>query len=280
MAAGRGRRHRLTNASTLALFACFAARGAQDVPPDAEEQARILQAMRLYADQYIANLPNFTCEQVTRQFEAGRKPNRWRTGDVLTSKLLFNAGHEERNLELVNEKPIRAGIRHWHTALQTEGEFGILLDRVFSSTSQASFGWKGWDVVRGQRVAVFTFVIDAEHSTMTLQLSDLAKATVAYHGTVYGDPDNGAIWRITDGATELPRELRTQSIATDIDYDEVPIGEKRYLLPVQAIIWMTTDTNHVRNELEFRNYRKFETDSVIRFASAGEPASPPGDPKD
>jgi hypothetical protein len=279
MAAGGRRTDRITSASAVALFVCFAARGAQDVPPDAAEQARILQAMRLYAGQYIANLPNFICEQVTRQFEAGRKPNRWRAGDVLTSKLLFNAGHEERNLELVNDKPIRPGIRRWHTPLQTEGEFGTLLDRVFSSASQASFGWKGWDVVAGKRVAVFTFVIDAEHSTMTLQLSDLAKATVAYQGTVYGDPDSGAIWRITDSATELPRELRTKSIATAIEYDEVPIGEKRYLLPLQAIIWMTTDTNHVRNELEFRNYRKFETDSVIRFASAGEPASPPGDPK-
>jgi len=229
--------------------------------------------MRLYAGQYIANLPNFICQQVTRQYEAGRKPNRWHTGDVLTSKLLFSNGQEERNLELVNDKPIRPGVRRWRTPLQTEGEFGILLERVFSSSSQASFEWKGWDTVRGQRVAVFAFVIDAEHSTMTLRLSDLAKATVAYYGTVYGDPDSGAIWRVTDGATQLPKELRTKSISTTIDYGQISIGEKSYLLPVQATISMTTDSNNVRNELEFRNYRKFETDSVIKFASADEPAA-------
>lgn len=233
----------------------------------------MLEAMRLYAGQYIANLPNFICQQVTHQYEAGRKPNRWHTGDVLTSKLLFSNGQEERNLELVNDKPIRPGVRRWRMPLQTEGEFGILLARVFSSSSQASFEWKGWDTVRGQRAAVFAFVIDAEHSTMTLRLSDLAKATVAYHGTVYGDPANGAIWRITDAATQLPKELRTKSISTTIDYDQISIGEKSYLLPVQATICMTTDNNNVRNELEFRNYRKFETDSVIKFASADEPAA-------
>ncbi len=279
------RASRVALAPVFALFACFAVSGAQDVSPDgagqnAAEQGRLLEAMRIYAGQYIANLPNFLCEQVTRQYEAGRKPTRWRTGDVLTSKLLFNAGQEERNLELVNDKPIRPGVRRWHTPLQTEGEFGILLERVFSTASQASFTWKGWEVLRSRRVAVFNFVIDAEHSTMTLRLSDLAKATVAYHGTVYGDPESGAIWRITDGASDLPKELRTKSIATAIDYDQVPIGEKSYLLPVQATIWMTTDTNNVRNELEFRNYRKFEADSVIKFASAGDPASAPGDPKE
>jgi hypothetical protein len=271
--------HRIGYASAVAVVACFAARGAQDAAPDSAEQERMLDAMRVYAAQYVANLPNFLCEQVTRQFEAGRKPNRWRTGDVLTSKLLFSNGQEERNLELVNDKPIRPGMRAWRTPLQTEGEFGILMDRVFSAPSQASFIWKGWELVRGQRTAVFDFAITAENSTMTLRLSDLAKATVAYHGTVYGSPENGAIWRITDAATDLPKKLRTKSIATMVDYDQVSIGEKNYLLPVQATIWMTTDTNNVRNELEFRNYRKFETDSVIKFAAADEPGSAAAHPK-
>jgi len=240
----------------------------------------MLDAMRLYAEQYVANLPNFICEQVTHQFEAGRKPNRWRAGDVLTSKLLFSNGHEERNLELVNDKPIRPGMRRWRTPLDTEGEFGILLSNIFSTASQASFTWKGWESVRGERVAVLAFAIDIEHSTVALTLDDLVKAVLAYHGTVYANPETGAIWRITDTADDLPKKLHTKSISRSIDYDRVLIGEKRYLLPVQAGIWAVTDTNNVRNELEFRNYRKFETDSVIKFAAADEPASAAANPKD
>ena len=185
--------HLVTRVFAVALLPCFAAQAAQDTPPDAAEQEQILAAMTAYAEHYVANLPNFICEQVTRQYEAGRKPTHWHTGDVLTSKLLFSDGQEQRNLELVNDKPVRPGVRRWRTPLQTEGEFGILLDRVFSAPSQASFTWKGWEIVRGQRAAVFAFAIDAEHSTMTLRLSDLAKATVAYYGTVYGDPASGAI---------------------------------------------------------------------------------------
>ena len=275
----------------MALVVCFAGRAGQDTArpdsaeqyaarPDSAAQERLLEAMRLYAGQYVANLPNFICEQVTRQFEAGRKPNRWHAGDVLTSKLLFSNGQEERNLELVNGKPIRPGMRRWRTPLDTEGEFGILIDRVFSAASQASFTWKGWEAVGGKRTAVFDYAVDAEHSTTAFTLVDLARAVVAYHGTVYANPESGAIWRITDIENDLPKKLQTKSVSRSIDYDRVLIGEKRYLLPVQASIWAVTDTNNMRNELEFRNYRKFETDSVIKFASADEPAAGAGNPKD
>jgi hypothetical protein len=259
----------------LGLLAGFAARAAQDAPPDTAEQERLLNAMRGYAEQYIENLPNFICEQVTRQYQAGRKPNRWHAGDVLTSKLLFSEGQEQRSLERVNDRPIRPGARPWRMPLQTEGEFGILLANIFSTASEAAFAWKGWEVVRGRRLAVFDFSIDVEHSTLILNRSDLAKATVAFHGTVYGDPETGAIWRITDAASDLPKEVQTRSISTAIDYHQVAIGEKSYLLPVQASIWVATEANNIRNDLEFRNYRKFETDSVIKFASADQTADPP-----
>jgi hypothetical protein len=267
--------HRIRNASVLALLTCLGGR-AQN-PPEAEQQ-RMLDAMRVYAVQYVANLPNFLCEQVTRQYQAGKKPDHWRAGDVLTSRLLYSNGEEQRNLELVNDRPVRAAKRRWRTPLQTEGEFGILLDTVFGAESQASFTWNGWQTVGGKRTAAFDFAIDVKHSTMTLRLSDLAKATVPYHGTVCGDPESGAILRITSEATDLPKKLETESISTTIEYDHVLIGDKSYLLPVQASIWMKADRNYVRNELEFRNYRKFEADSVIKYASADEPAAPQAPP--
>jgi hypothetical protein len=105
---------------------------------------------------------------------------------------------------------------------------------------------------------------------LKLSLSDLSGAVIAYHGSVYGDAETGAVWRIEDAANDLPRELETKSMSTAIDYDDVEIGGKTYVLPVQASIWVATNANHIRNDLEFRNYRKFETDSVIKYASAEE----------
>lgn len=250
------------------LAASLAGWCAQDGPPDADEQQRLLEAMRSFSQQYITNLPNFLCEQVTRHYQTGRKLKSWRKGDTLTFRLRFSGGEEHRSLALVNDKPIRVGTSRWRAPLSTEGEFGILLANIFASASDATFQWRGWQDLRGRRVAVFDYSVDEAHSTLKISLSDLAAAVVAYHGSVYGDPESGAVWRIEDAANNLPKEIDTNSISTVIDYDEVTIGAKRYLLPIAASIWVATDGSNIRNDLEFRNYEKFETDSVIKYASA------------
>jgi hypothetical protein len=180
---------------------------AQDVDavPSSAEQNPMLDKMHEYAQHYESNLPNFVCIQRNTQLEAGKKSDRWKKGDVLTSRLTFNDGKEERKLELVNGKQLQQVRRRWRTPLVSEGEFGVLLSRVLGSDSEAVFRWNRWDSFRGRRVAVFDYSIDKAHSTLSLQLSNLVKATIPYHGSVYADPNTGAVWRITDTATDIPR---------------------------------------------------------------------------
>ena len=258
--------------STLLVLALAHGSYAQ-TNPDAAEQDRLLALMHEYAAQYVSSLPNFICVQETRQLEAGKKSNRWHKGDTLTSTLAFNKGRELRTLDLVNGRQIEAGSRRWRTPLVTEGEFGILLSRVLGPKSEAFFTWSRWETVRGKRLAVFDFSVDKENSTLSLNLSDLVKAVVAYHGSLYADPATGAVWRITDTASDIPPALLTREISTTIDYDEVSIGTNKYLLPVEAIVSLLLENKKVRNEMEFRNYRKFEADSSIVFGPA-ETAAP------
>ena len=241
--------------------------GANEAPPPPEAaQEKMLDAMRAYAGDYISNLPNFICQQVTEQLEAGKKPKKWRKGDTIVSKLVFSQGREERSLESVNDKPGRASgfVRR---PLVTSGEFGVLLANVFNQGTEAKFTWSGWQTLRGRRVAVFDFDVAKEHSTLRLSLSDLAHATVPYRGSVFADPSTGAVLRIADSAYDIPSEVRTKSIATTIDYDPVSIAGRDYLLPVEASVLLDTGSKHVWNRMEFRGYRKFEADSTITFGS-------------
>lgn len=237
--------------------------------PSAGEQQQMLNAMRRYAGEYISHLPNFICIQDTQQFEAGRKPTHWRKGDTLRFRLVFNDGAEVRRIELVNNQPPAPG-RRWRAPLTTEGEFGTLLGSVFGANSSTAFSWRGWDIVRGHRVAIFDFAVDGEHSTLKLTLSDLAQAVVPYHGSVYADPQTGEVWKISDSVTEIPRAVQTKSISTTIEYSEVPIGEGQYLLPVGASVLLDTGSNNIRNEMSFSAYRKFEADSTITYTSDGQ----------
>lgn len=224
--------------------------------------------MRAYVEHYLANLPNFICLQTTEQFETGRKKERWVKKSTLVFRLIFDGSHEQQSLELVNGQSTKAANRKVvHRPLVTQGEFAILLARVFGVSSNAAFQWKGWKDLDGRRLAVYDYAIDKEHSTLKLSLSDLAQAVLAYHGSIYADPQDGAIWHISDEADEIPPEIKTRSIATSIDYGKVTLGGVTYLLPAEASVRVATNVGYLRNDIYFKNYQKFEAQSTITFQS-------------
>ena len=237
-------------------------------PRPRTDPEQLLDTMRAYVEHYLANLPNFICLQTTEQFETGRKKERWVKRNTLVFRLVFDGNREQQSLELVNgQAPKAAKGKALHRPLITEGEFAILLANVFGVGSNAEFRWKGWKEVDGRSLAVYDYAIDKEHSTLKLSLSDLAQAVLPYHGSVYADPADGAIWHISDEADEIPPEIKTRSIATSIDYRSVTLGGAAYLLPAQASVRVATDSGYLRNDLYFRNYQKFEAQSTITFQS-------------
>ncbi len=276
--------HQLLFTSLIVFGAGLGSRAAaqQVTAPSPAEQDRMIAVMTRYADDYTSKLPDFICEQVTTEYEAGKKSEKWRKGDTVTSKLVFNGGREQRTLEMVNDKPVRADRRpRLHTSFSTEGEFGILLSKIFDPNSQAKFNWVEWDTIRSHRAARIDYEIDVAHSTM--ELTNYVKAVVPYHGSVYIDPDAGTVWRVTSATTSIPEELQMISVSTVIDYEPRPIENQNYLLPVSATVILVTDRDKVKNQIEFQNYRKFGAESTITFGSEDSirlliPASSPTDP--
>ena len=260
----------------FALAAVIPAAGQQSTPPPPADQEHIIDVMTHYADEYTSKLPNFICDQVTTQFEAGKKSEKWHKGDTLTSKLVFNGGHEQRTLELINNKPVRGDRRpRFHTSFSSEGEFGILLSKIFDPSSRAQFNWVEWDTVGSHRAARIDYSIDVAHSTM--ELTNFIKAVVPYHGSIYVDPEAGTVWRLTSETTAIPEELQMTSISTVIDYEPRAIEQQSYLLPVTATVVLITNRDKVKNEIAFQNYRKFGAESTITFGS-GDGAPPPQPP--
>jgi hypothetical protein len=204
-------------ATCCAIFLCAGVpAGAQEPVPSEADQQKILAAITRYADSYLAKLPDFICHQITQEFLADKNGKHWHKHDILTAKLVFSNGREQRTLELVNNKQVRDSRARLRAPLSTEGEFGILLSRIFDESSQAKFSWGGWDTVRGHRVAKFDYTIDRAHSSMSL--TNYIKAVVAYHGSVYGDPDTGAVWRVT----RLSSTMRFRSETKSTCFRQVP----------------------------------------------------------
>lgn len=234
--------------------------------PSSSEQAAILDKVKDYAEQYVASLPDFICDQVVEQSRSGKNGKHPRRGDTLTSKLVYSEQRERRTLETVNGKPVGPDSRRPHSPLVTEGEFGILLSNIVSSSSEAKFQWIGWETLEQKRMANFSYAIDKEHSTLKLSLSFLAHAVLPYQGTITADPETGAVWRITNSADDIPPEIKTKSISTKIEYARVGIGGTQYLLPVRASVSSITNNDNLRNEMRFENYRKFTANSTLIVA--------------
>jgi hypothetical protein len=250
--------------SWLALLMAGLAVSQPAVP--AVDPDHILQAMRQYGRDYIARLPDFICLQTTEEFDYGKKATHWRKGDTLTSKLLFSGGREKRTVEAVNGHPVQAGSRRaLHRPLTTEGEFGILLANVLGFASEPQIQWRGTALEDGMDLAVFDYAIDREHSTLKVGSGYSGTAIVPYHGSIYADPQSGAVLRITNEVSEIPRELKIDEIVTEISYGKVAIASINYLLPVAASVTMRTPSRSLRHEIKFVNYQKFETESHITF---------------
>ena len=91
---------------------------------------------------------------------------------------------------------------------------------------------------------------------------------IGYNGKVRIDPSNARVLRIEMAASELPPNLGVVKLETSTEYDYLLLsGNGPYLLPVRATLLTCRKGGIVcnRNAMEFRNYRKFEAESGIKY---------------
>jgi hypothetical protein len=239
-------------------------------PPDSVRQQQIRDAMTQYAMNYTQNLPNFVCVQVTRQYVDPNGGDNYRSIGTILARVSYNEGQEKYNVysqygHLVNTdmQGIRGG------GATSTGEFGSLMREIFEPKSDAEFGWDHWGTLRGRRMAVFNYFIDSGHSnwsiTYAASASDSQRIVTAYRGLVYADAQTGEITRIKFVAVDIPKGFPVQEATEILDYDLAEISGQKYVCPLVAQLWMRAGRESTHNEIEFRNYRKFGTESSITY---------------
>ncbi len=73
--------------------------------------------------------------------------------------------------------------------------------------------------------------------------------------------------RIEQRTGPLPKDFPYDKAESTLDYDFVRIESQNYLLPVHSenLACQRGSYNCTRNEISFRNYRKFTSDTNIKF---------------
>jgi hypothetical protein len=242
-------------------------------PPDSVRQQQILDGIKQYAMTYTENLPNFICLQVTRRFMDFNSSDHYRLIDTVNAQLSYTEGKENYRLVSVNNRVVNLGMEQLGGAVSV-GEFGSLMKGIFDPKSEAEFGWDHWATLRGKRAAVFNYFIDSGHSNYTIEYQREQRIITAYKGMIYADENTGAIFRITFVAVDIPSSFPVKEAAEILDYDDVSISGQPYVCPLKADLRMRAGREKTKNEIEFRLYRKFGTESNIVYdAQAPAPLS-------
>jgi hypothetical protein len=213
---------------------------------------------------YSTHLPNFRCNQETHRLSAPVKsPNQFHEGDVYLEELSYENGKESyRTLEFNGLKAdkTRSAMRGVHS----RGEFGTMLRAIFSPQLSVSYKWVGRTMAGGALCDVFEIDVPKEKSNFVLYVN-LRQEVAGYTGRIFIDEETGLVRRIVMSGAGLPKDFGFQSPSFLLDYGMVRVGAQDYVLPLRSVFQARQGRSVVRNEAVFRDYRKFEASSQIRY---------------
>jgi len=235
--------------------------------PSESEAAAALDQARKVSLYYARSLPDFLCTEVIQRFSHPTRLSAWTLSDTLTLKLSYSDRKEEHKLVLIDGKPTDRSYDSLEGAVGV-GEFGATLDSIFDPASEAHFRWERWKDVRQRQAAVYSYVVDLSHSRYTLTFGprgNRRSAPVGYHGVVEIDRETGAVLHLSYDADHIPAGFGMNNADTTVDYDFADVGGTDYLLPARSETFLRTPQLWVRNDAEFREYRKFSSDSTVTF---------------
>jgi len=250
----------------------------QPDPPDSIEQAKLIDEAREYALTYEKQLPNYICAEIQRRY---RDPYHhsansledadWRLEDTITTKLTYFEHQEKYEVQMVNNRSVTNMPIEKLGGAVSRGEFGSMMRYIFDPDSQARFEWDKWTTLRGRRAYVFDFDIDQAHSKYSILWDNSLELRPAYRGSIYIDKETHMIVRLVESPYDIPATYPVQAVKTTLDFDFVKIGDGEYLVPMKVEVISATNRYLARNDKEFRLYRKFGTETNIKFDMTPDP---------
>jgi hypothetical protein len=233
--------------------------------PSAADFNGIVAEIRDNALNYTKSLPNYLCTQITkRHVDAGT--GSFRDADVILEQLSFFDQKENYTVKMVNNSMVtNNSVQHDKLGGATSsGEFGSILRAIFSPESETQFTSERWTGLNRHWVYVIGFQTEQPMYTITHEGS---RRTIRArtHGRIFVDRDTKMVMRLHMECVGIPPDFPIQSVTLDQDYDFQDIGGRDYVLPLHSDIRSREGNYRAWNEVTFRSYHKYGTESTITF---------------
>lgn len=286
-----------------------------DPAPDDATQQRMLEAARNYVTQTLPRLPNFLATRTINRYDDSPqelKKGGWAVRGGL--HLVDTSSQEASVRDSRDSQSPTTGSALWQdqVGLISGGEFGSTLGMVVADTVKGKITWSHWETTGAYRIAVFSYSVpkSASHyevmgsvqrqaaldtpdslkgsrkanpgTSVRSNIGPLSLAvltTPAYHGSLWLDPENGTVLRITveaDSKDGVP--FRKADIL--VRYGSVQIADKKFICPIRSLALSVAlvDPNSSLNaptvwlnETLFTNYRRFaSTTRILNDAATSE----------
>ena len=238
----------------------------QPPPPSEDEQARIIDEARRTALEYTDGLPDFVCLQITRRYldPSGLEMD-WLKYDEIKTRVSYFENHENYEVLSVNNRVTGRSMHDLGGATST-GEFGSMLAQLFEPATAARFKWARHSLLRRRHVYVFHFQVPRLRSRWSLNYQPTREVIITgYQGLVYVDKEDERVLRIAMSSYDIPADFPIQEARTRLDYDYTDISGRQFLLPLKAQVRMRQEKKLIRNDVEFRLYRKFSAEATLTF---------------
>jgi VWFA-related protein len=237
---------------------------ANPIPPpsDTEIQA-LLDDARKRALGWTDTLANFSCFEITNHSDDTTGQGDWKHKDTLVELMKYVDHKESRSTVMLNGDPTSAAPDQFHFD-HSAGEFGAVFHVLFDPSAKTVFNWKGYAVLEGQPVDVFTFQVARANSGFDLSDRNNQSRYVGFHGLLYLETSTRSVRRVTIDADDIPSSLLIRASSMSVDYAWVNMQDHDFLLPVRGAVSLQETRRHpILNEFEFRNYHRFGSQDRI-----------------
>jgi len=252
-----------------------AARGSQDAPAPrggiVPQEDPVISKAREVAYSYVDGLPNFYCQQMTTRYQSDDPKAGWRALDIVSADVTYEDGKESYKNIKIGSKPVNRAMEDIEGTRST-GEFATVLVDLLSPATGASFKRDGQDTIRGRTAYVYKFDVPRERSHWRIEAPSQLYYP-AFRGSVWIDKETSRVLRIEQESRGMPVLFPFDTVETATDYDFVRLAaNEQFLLPTESEVLncQRGTSTCARNKIEFRNYRKFDASSTIRFDDASE----------
>ena len=217
--------------------------------PDGPARQRMLDAARNYVAQTLPRLPDFLATRTIKRYDDSSQALKKGAWPVRAG--LHLVGTSSREISVRNERE-GPGVKHGSAGSQeqngisTWGEFGFLPAVILADTVKGTVTWSHWEQMAARPAAVFHYAVphSASHYEIVGMIAhgpkwqpadaSTVRTAAAYHGSLWVDPETGAVLRLTleIGENEVGQFKR---FAVMVQYAPVQIGGRSFICPVRSL---------------------------------------------